>query len=483
MDRKKYEYLTEMFLEGTITENDARKLLKAIEQSAELEETLYRDAVMDAVLTKSLNSRKDRTCTRVMASLRDSEEKKLLRNNIMRDLPDKRVFPAQEDTSTVLHLKWLKIAALFAGAAFLIIFSFSFINNQDIRDTRTRIVKRIGDVNISKDSINTGKDSFYRTAHEDGTQLLVNADTELSMSIDEKTGAKQIDLKKGGIFLDVTKQKHPLTVRLGNAQVEVLGTRLMADNSDTPSVSVFKGKVRFSESDTACHLYGGQYASLMTNKAGKEIIRVQRLVSGNKNLSWLSRLDINEKDLECKEYIKDSKSNVDYNDYSVFGGEWDVHNTPDGMIVKQNDIEAQAAIVFGTPRWKKAKVMCTIRAVKAASEKFNTGFRLLYPNGLADECGHENVFKRMRERHSYKDGWIEIFSIFKIGKNNNLKLIKTGARLPHWDKDQCMFFKYKDEDPHTPETSSIKTRECFATGFYTDNCVMEFKDLRLEETE
>ncbi|NQZ59627.1 MAG: FecR domain-containing protein, partial [Lentisphaeraceae bacterium] len=129
----------------------------------------------------------------------------------------------------------------------------AFINAQNsdaelIRDNKTFSLDEIKELHQG-DYIKTGKTGLVIVTYPDSSRIRLAANSNAQFLI--KNNTKLINLKKGKVFGQITRQKNAMKITSHKADIEVLGTTFSFDSHKESSLlKVTEGSVKFLDKDS-----------------------------------------------------------------------------------------------------------------------------------------------------------------------------------------------------------------------------------------
>ncbi len=123
----------------------------------------------------------------------------------------------------------------------------------------------------------------YKVALEDGTQVWLNADSELSYPVLFSKGKREVQLK-GEAYFEVAKdQQRPFVVHINGNSIQVLGTRfnVSAYSNEDLLATLVEGSIQLSTPTDTAILYPGQAATI-----AKSRLRIDKEADTVEAIAW-----------------------------------------------------------------------------------------------------------------------------------------------------------------------------------------------------
>ncbi len=239
----------------------------------------------------------------------------------------------------------------------------------DVGDILT-IVRRSGSVTVTDDSITTGPDSWCVGRYRDGTLLAMDENSGVVLHLDRATDRKSLDLRAGRTFLDVTPQREPFNIATDQTQTKVLGTKLQVLRKEQTFVSMVEGLAKVTGGKSGVYLRGRQTVkSSPANRLELTVMNVARMPQEKEIYGWLGKtgIDVDELLARAGERAGMPKgSQIDFDNYTVLHGVWNIERGKDGVIVRQERLPGTqdfSTIILGAERWKRGVLSFDVRVI------------------------------------------------------------------------------------------------------------------------
>lgn len=153
-------------------------------------------------------------------------------------------------------------------------------------------LQQIEDISVSVDPIQHNKlvvppKCKFRLELEDGSIVVLNADSELSYPISFKGHTRELTLHRGEAYFEVKKDERPFQVIIDNAKINVYGTKFTASHNSYPKIEavLFEGSigVSFNNSNETV-INPGELLTLNSLSGAKRI----KQVDTKKLLTWVN---------------------------------------------------------------------------------------------------------------------------------------------------------------------------------------------------
>jgi len=125
----------------------------------------------------------------------------------------------------------------------------------------------------------TGSGERRQIQLADGSKLLL--DGASAVDVDLRGSVRKVRLVQGQVFLEVVHDGRPFVVEVGDAQVQVLGTRFAVSRGrDQDEVVLLKGRVEVSSDGDKRQLVSGQRLGISDKRLGRvENVDAERLLA------------------------------------------------------------------------------------------------------------------------------------------------------------------------------------------------------------
>ena len=285
-------------------------------------------------------------------------------------------------------------------------------------------VRIVGDVNISRGHIATGTGSYCNLQYSDGTSLVLDQNTRLSLIPESTSFGKRIELHRGRTYLDVTDQRRPLVVTLRDSIVEVLGTRLVVAISSKPRITVLNGRVKLRHGTSGVYATQGQ--TILPPVGRQNFVNVLNLAAGETDISWLRKVGVDTVELLMRTREKGGQAEVfpmGFANHSVSKGLWRMERENRDVIVTREETDGAANILLGEPVWEKGRLSCRFKVLKRGHSPVSAGFSFFNDDGLIFNFGMPTALNKFLD--SGHNGWINMRTEFELNKDGVVVLRKT----------------------------------------------------------
>lgn len=374
-----------------------------------------------------------------------------------------------------LWILWRKMAIVTFAAMVIAVVSFFAIRYVNRHDANTHfsehITKKIGNVSIDNNRIETSGNSFCRLDLKEGAVLAVGGKSILQFILDDNS--RVINLVKGTTYVDVSKQPVPFVFRLGESQTKITGTKLFCSSTGRetePLMAVLEGKAVYSIKGSSVTLEKGEVATYKGN-----IISVTPLRFSYKNIEWLDKLDISSRKLFPLFKGRDSLSlsrQIDFANYDVHDGQWEFSRDANNIIVRQTDPKRQGAIFFGRQKWIKGilKLKFKVNEVSGDEPTVHIGF-------LYDKAWESFGVKKQLPELIKSGEWVGCRVPFEIFSDNRFVI----NNMELWQESKSSQRRVSlSFEKNTQNTKVPIKRSACRIGLVTSGCSVDFKDIYLE---
>ena len=370
--KDRFYYLAQVFIDGTISEEEAHELYESIDKSQELKQKLFDQVQISAVINGHFMHDRTKLYRQVLASLKTKSQKLRMVDSIISELDkesSKRKIFREHKRSRFPRIIWISIAAclmIMAGAYFFNIYQMHRISGL----IQAKIMERQGKVNIFRekdDAVIPAEKGMYIHAGDrlelkrssecifeyidDKSRVRAGSgkrDTHLTLNDNEK--GKRMHLESGDLHIQAAKQPDgkPMLLTTPHALVQVVGTEftLRVINSLNSQINnsgsnrklqytymdVAKGIVRLTRlSDKeSVNVAGGTFAVASGKLELKTYPAGTMHVAGNKGIggTWV----FSGTELSELQHVAEGKVSADPDEESEI-------KYRDGRIVFQDDFE------------------------------------------------------------------------------------------------------------------------------------------------
>ncbi|MFC1479505.1 FecR domain-containing protein [Planctomycetota bacterium] len=470
------ETLIELFVDDSLSKEQAQELLSLIRDDAEFKREFAQSLRIKGLIESldSADGSMDAVETIVMNALGPAETKNRFESRIMKRLGTKKISRKKW---------WMPLAA--ALAACLVIAAGAYLYNLHQMSQIPGLIKAKftevqGDVNIERgekslparkgmeiisgDSIKTGNDGKASVKYR-GEKSTVDISEKSQLEFQEQNGAKRIQLHKGVINCSIAPQPEEKSIKLStpHAEAEVIGTSFKLTVQENLSrLDVFKGRIRFAEKTEGLE---------ETASSGQYIIAGLGVLMGP--------VPVQMHDVSA----------IDYTFCWTIGkkGLWTVNPTQKGLYIKQDNPESElAGIMFGKPAFTKGTLTGHIR-VNSYSKTVNLSkdphtpfygicWGHLDPTRINKfvEISFKNIVLVKEEWHAFEISF-ELKESETLGRYMRLEWkdfirLSDGGRIrPRINGNQ-----YVDVKAQAPK---------YNIGFFTNKVATEWRNLKLEIKE
>lgn len=389
---------------------------------------------------------------------------------------EKPYYNEVHSSSVEVWILWRKkVLAMFAAMVIAVVSFFGIryvVNKQDARTHFSEyITKKVGNVRVDNNRIDTSRNSFCRLDLNEGTIVAVGEKSTLQFTVDDNS--RMMTLVKGTTYLDISKQPVPFVFRLGESQIKITGTKLFlsAGGRETESlVAVLQGKTVYSTKGSFVTLEKGEVATYKGN-----IITVMPLRFAYKNIEWLDKLDISSRKLFTSCKGRDSLSlprQIDFANYDVYDGQWELSRDASNIIIRQTDPRRQGVIFLGRQKWIKGILNLKFKVNKVSGQEPAVHIGFLYDKAWESFGVKEQLSDLIKSGE-----WVGCRVPFEILSDN--RFVINNMELWQESKNSQRRVSLNFEK-NTQNTQSPSKRTACRIGLVTSGCSVDFKDIYLE---
>lgn len=376
---------------------------------------------------------------------------------------------------------WARWVAPLAAAALVMasVGGFFMLNRFGPRldfpanDPFARITKRVGQVQVDGNSITTGPGSYCRLDLKDGSVVASDENTAVDLSRNKTTGGLALEHKKGRAYVDLARQKSPLIASCGDSRIEVTGTRFLTGLSQGVfGVAVLDGEVNYLHEGRSANVTKGQIAAYRDNA-----IAVTSTPLPQDAVEWVGQLDLDAKallaDFEAAGLRQPVQGIPDSGTYRVLSGRWELGREDGGVTIRQTDpYSTDAMIIFGRPGWAKGVMAAKFRvtAIKGALPSVSV---TLWEGDHSDSFG----LRRQLPDLVKSGGWVELRVPFEVLPGDRM-IVDQMSAWPEDASEKRVLYRF---EKNPANSLPGRKRVACSIGVMTENCSVEFRDLRLED--
>jgi ferric-dicitrate binding protein FerR (iron transport regulator) len=443
------ELLIENFFDGTLSEEEGRKLVSWLDRD---------DRNVDAFL---LHVDLHASLFEELAEAPATGEFRAVRRTARRRCPSRT-------------LAWVPVAA----AAAVLLAVGIWLLSPSVPPGIVTIVRKSGSVKVTDDSIATGPDSWCLARYADGTALALDEKTEVELALDRNTRQKTVDLYRGRTYFDVVPQNKPFIITTGEAKAEVLGTKLQVIRKEQTFLAMAEGLVKVTDLDTGVYARGQQAVKAWRyGIPTRAVMKVVRMPEERPAYAWLEKMGMDVDALLAdtgRVTPRHKDSQCDFDTYTAHVGVWNVQQKADGTVVKQEKLlsdEQYCTIHFGTEKWKSGAFSFDFRLKEKVPQSSGPKW------GVYASFQHEDGFdymgvSRMIPELLAQGEWIHLRSEFRVGNNDLTTTVKAHAVGKPKQTKAWTFRKH-------PDNSYIKKRDRCGVGLCAVGCTVEFRNIKL----
>ncbi len=339
------------------------------------------------------------------------------------------------------------------------------------------VAAKTGEVEIDAGRLTTEEDSSCRLDFDDGFTVAADQNTTLGWARDDASGVTLLRHEHGRSYVHTKKRNVPLAIRVGDAAIEILGTRLLITRgaSDVPIVGVLEGSVRYAHGTTTVRVPKDFVVrSLENRKTGKVLIQSTPLVVEPDSVSWLDKLGVTSGELlRDADAESPGDTRVDLDRFLAFGGNWEIRSDKESPAVIQRSAEGRAEITLGRALWKKGVFTFRFRLVETGPKQPYVGFLLFNTVRTAHQFELGTAMKKIGI--SKKSGWLCSRTEFEIGPDRRPVVTKHDLWIEKNPRARTVL-----KNPWIIPGSRASFDAC-GVGLVTQDCAVEFRDLKVSE--
>jgi hypothetical protein len=383
---------------------------------------------------------------------------------------------SESEPRRALRPVWAAVAAAAAvivGAAILYTLRREPAPPAALTGTGFIVAAKTGEVGLGPGRLTTEKESSCRLDFDEGFTVAAGPNTTLTWARDDVAGTILLRHEQGHSYVHTKKRGIPLAIRVGNAAIEILGTRLLIrGEADAATVGVLDGEIRYAREATAILVEQDRGVRPVVNSPGGDVsVEAGPLVVAPAAVSWLDRLGIASAELRRDGEAR-TTAGVDFSRLAVFAGDWEIRTDGNRRFVLQRSASGHSKIMFGGTSWEKGAFSFRFRLTEIGPGQPGVGFLLFNK----DRSSHLFALGRaLQEGGICKRGeWLCSHAEFEIGPD----ALPVVTKLKMWMENAPQRVVVMQR-PWVIPGSRARFDAC-GVGLVTDNCAVEFRDLKIE---
>ncbi len=167
------------------------------------------------------------------------------------------------------------------------------LREQKLKDVVDIINQNDSETVIKTFTITTPKANKYNFTLPDGTQVWLNANSQITFP-EQFADNERLITTKGEVYLEVTKSTKPFIISTNGIETKVLGTSLNINgyNPKETFTTLFTGKVAVTNGNTSMELTPGQAVSATLDQLHKYKPHLEKTISWKNNIFYFDNEDI-----------------------------------------------------------------------------------------------------------------------------------------------------------------------------------------------